>query len=250
MDAAEQVATVCAQLLLMLMPYITTMDVPLQLPMSANASWAAPVVCRCTTTLTSHIPLGMLMPQEVQIHVAVKGMVREICQWLALTWLELFDVKGESKAKAAEAIEVGSRCVNKLMTWLEWSLWLRCDPTCGFGICNSTSKFLLPHWTAALFCTGDLSPPIVAIFSRGGSVWPDTVLCVSRQPISFLAQGPQYSTQSLKGHWLISVPRVQKNINSLTLVVCKAILEPSSTYGTSCYDTGDIYHSWILSMQE
>jgi len=129
----------------MLMPYITTVDVLPQLPMSANASWAAPVVCRCAMTLTLHILLGMLTPQEVRIHVAVEGMVCEICQRLTLAWLELFDIEGESEAKVAEAIEVGSRCINELMTWLEWSLWLRCDPACGFGVCNSTSKFLLPH---------------------------------------------------------------------------------------------------------
>ena len=144
-DAAEQVAAVRAQLLLMLVPYITTVDVPPQLPASANASWAAPVVHRCTTTLTLHIPLGMLMPQEVQIHAAVEGTVREICRRLMLAWFEFFDVEGESEAKAAEAIEVGSRHVNELMTWLEWLLWLRCDPACGFGVCNSTLKFLLPH---------------------------------------------------------------------------------------------------------
>ena len=146
-DAAEQAAAVRAQLLLMLVPYITTVDVPPQLPASTNASWAAPVVRRCATTLTSHIPLGLgkLTPQEVRIHAAVEGTVREICRRLTLAWLEFFDVEGESEAKAAEAIEVGSRHVNELMTWLEWSLWLRCDPACGFGVRNSTSKFLLPH---------------------------------------------------------------------------------------------------------
>ena len=133
-DAAEQAAAVRAQLLLMLVPYITTEDVPPQLPASTNASWAAPVVRRCAMTLTSRIPLGKLTPQEVRIHAAVEGTVREICRRLTLAWLEFFDVEGECEAKAAEAIGLGSGHVNELMTWLDWSLWLRCDPACGFGV--------------------------------------------------------------------------------------------------------------------
>lgn len=144
-DAAGQAAVVRAQLLLMLTPYITTKDVPPRLPASANASWAAPVMRRCATTLTSRIPLGVLTPQEVRIHAAIGGTLREICRRLTLAWLEFFDVEEEGEAKAVEAIEVGSRHVNELMSWLEWSLWVRCQPACDLGVRDSTFKFLLPH---------------------------------------------------------------------------------------------------------
>ena len=144
-DAAEQAVAVRAQLLIMLVAYITTEDVLPQLPASANAPWAAPMMRRCATTLTSRIPLGMLTPQEVRIHAAIEGTLREICRRLTLVWLEFFDVEGESEAKAVEAIEVGSRHVDELMSWLDWSLWLRCEPACGFGVRDSTSKFLLRH---------------------------------------------------------------------------------------------------------
>jgi len=95
---------------------------------------------RCAMTLTPRIPLGMLTPQEERIHAAVEGTLREICRRLTLLWLEFFDVEGESEAKAAEAIEVGSRYVDELMNWLDWSLWLRCEPACGLGdICHLSS---------------------------------------------------------------------------------------------------------------
>ena len=64
MDAAEQVATVRAQLLLMLGPYITTENMPPQLPASSNASWTAPVMRRCAVMQTPRIPLGMLTPRK------------------------------------------------------------------------------------------------------------------------------------------------------------------------------------------
>jgi hypothetical protein len=140
MDAAEQAFTVRAQLLVMLGPYITTVDVPQeqqqqqQLSTSANVSWLAPVVRRCATTLTSRIPLGMLTPQEVRIHAAVENTLHEICRRLALLWAHFFDVEGADEAKAAEVIEVGYGHIDELMSWLDWSLWVRCEPACGLGV--------------------------------------------------------------------------------------------------------------------
>ena len=144
-DSAEQAAAVRSQLLLMLVAYISIGDVPPRLPASANASWAAPIVRRCATTQTSGIPLGMLTPQEVRIHAAVEGTLREICRRLTLAWMEFFDVEGESSAQAAEAIEVGRMHIDELMSWLDWSLWVRCSPACGLGVRDSTSNFLLPY---------------------------------------------------------------------------------------------------------
>ena len=134
-DTAEQAFAARAHLLVMLMPYITTADVP-PAPASAAAdvSWLAPVVHRCATTQTSRIPVGMLTPQELRIHAAVEGTLREICRRLALLWVGFFDVEGADEAKAAEVIEMGHRQVDELMSWLDWSLWVRCEPACGLGV--------------------------------------------------------------------------------------------------------------------
>jgi len=138
-DAAEQAFAVRAHLLVMLGPYISTVDVPKhqQLPASAasaNVSWLAPVVHRCATTLTSHIPLDMLTPQEVRIHAAVENTVREICRRLTLLWAQFFDVEEADEAKAGEVIEVGHGHIDELMSWLDWSLWVRCEPACALGV--------------------------------------------------------------------------------------------------------------------
>ena len=116
-DAAAQAFAVRAQLLVMLGPYITTVDVPQQeLSASANlnVTWLAPVVRRCATTFTSHIPLGMLTPQEVRIHAAVENTLREICRRLGLLWVQFFDVEEADEGKAAEVIEVGYRHIDEL----------------------------------------------------------------------------------------------------------------------------------------
>jgi hypothetical protein len=135
----------------MLSPYITTEDVPQELPASANASWAAPVVQRCSTTQTSRILVGILTQQEVRIRAAVEGTLHEICRRLVLVWLEFFDVERESEAKAAEAIDVGREHIDELMNWLDWSLWLRCEPACNFGVSGLDHQTSLRNLTVTLW---------------------------------------------------------------------------------------------------
>ena len=133
-DVLDRAAAARAQLLVMLAPYITTADIPKQHPPSANPSWVAPIAQRCATTQTSHIPLGMLTPQEARIHAAVEHTLHEICRRLALVWVEFFDVETADEAAATEAIEVARGHVEELMDWLDWSVWVRCEPGCGLGV--------------------------------------------------------------------------------------------------------------------
>ncbi|KAF8273284.1 hypothetical protein EI94DRAFT_1716301 [Lactarius quietus] len=128
--ALERASVARAQLLVMLAPYITTADVPKRLPASADLSWAAPIALRCATTQTSHIPLGMLTPQEARIHAAVENTLHEICRRLALVWVEFFDVEAADEAEASEAFDVAHGHIEELMTWLDWSAWVRCEPGC------------------------------------------------------------------------------------------------------------------------
>jgi hypothetical protein len=133
-NALERAGVARAQLLVMLAPYITTSDIPKQLPPSANLSWVAPIAQRCTTTQTSHIPLEFLTPQEARIHAAVENTLREICRRLALVWVEFFDVEAADEAGATEAIKVAHGHIDELMDWLDWLVWVRCEARCSLGV--------------------------------------------------------------------------------------------------------------------
>jgi len=133
-DALERAAIARAQLLAMLAPYITRVDIPKRLPPSADLSWVAPVALRCATTQTSHIPLGMLTPQEARIHAAVENTLHEICRRLVLMWVEFFDVEAADEARATEGYEVARGHIEELMAWLDWSVWVRCEPGCSLGV--------------------------------------------------------------------------------------------------------------------
>src|SRR6266702_719179 len=142
-DARERAAIARAQLLVMLAPYITRVDVPKRMPASDALSCAAPVAQRCATTQTSHIPLGMLTPQEARIHAAVENTIHEICRRLVLVWVEFFDVEAADEARATEATEVAREHIEELMAWLDWSVWVRCEPGCSLGVRHSVLYFFI-----------------------------------------------------------------------------------------------------------
>ena len=133
-DKLEQAAVARAQLLVMLAPYITRVDIPDRFPPSANISWAAPIAQRCATTQTSHIPLDILTPQEARIHAAVENTLHEICRRLVLVWVEFFDIEAVDEARAVKATEVAHGHIDELMAWLDWSAWVRCEPGCSLGV--------------------------------------------------------------------------------------------------------------------
>ncbi|KAH8993106.1 hypothetical protein EDB92DRAFT_1944682 [Lactarius akahatsu] len=132
-DALERAAVARKQLFVMLAPYITAANVPEQLPASTNLSWVAPVARRCATTQTSLIPLDILTLQEARIHAAVENTLHEICRRLVLVWVEFFDVEAADEVGATEATEVARLHVTDLMAWLDWSVWVRCEPGCSLG---------------------------------------------------------------------------------------------------------------------
>ncbi|KAF8256726.1 hypothetical protein EI94DRAFT_1763311 [Lactarius quietus] len=161
-DKFEQVAIARAQLLVMLAPYITTADVPKQLPPSTNVNWAAPIARRCATTQNSQMWLAMLTPQEARIHAAVENTLHEICRRLVLVWVEFFDVEAADETGATKAIEVAHGHIDELMAWLDWSVWVRCEPGCSFGeICY------LPSWPFAFEGDPyDMTPYCISLYDE------------------------------------------------------------------------------------
>ncbi|KAH8977501.1 hypothetical protein EDB92DRAFT_2075767 [Lactarius akahatsu] len=157
-DPPERATIARTQLLVMLAPYVTTTDVPERLPASADLSWAAPIAQRCATAQTSHIPLGLLTPQEARIHAAVENTLQEICRRLVVVWVEFFDVEAADEARATDASEMAHEQISELMAWLDWSVWVRCEPRCGLGeVCY------VPTWP----------------FPMGGDPYDMTPRCVS-----------------------------------------------------------------------
>ncbi|KAJ7621080.1 hypothetical protein FB45DRAFT_928277 [Roridomyces roridus] len=141
------------QFRVMLTPYILNSAVPAE----QGNSWAAPVFAFCATSHTSHIRRNAFISEKLTdsehllLH-AVEETNREICRVVVSMWAEgvlagLDDslppphlpVHDEGPSEAL--VQKWKSAVEGLMSWLDWSVWIKCRPECGFEeICY------LPTW--------------------------------------------------------------------------------------------------------
>jgi hypothetical protein len=125
---------------------------------STNYSWAAPVYEDCATTHTRYISsapslsVRMSKSESLILH-SIQEVSKEICRVVVGMWaggVELgFDTiptsPSSSSAKldpeTATTIRQWKERTEGLMAWLDWSVWVRCRPECGYEeICY------LPTW--------------------------------------------------------------------------------------------------------
>lgn len=80
-----------------------------------------------------------LTKQEKMLADSIDGVQGEICLTLTTIWSTAFD--SESKPVFAKRFVSEWRAeVEDLMAWLDWHVWVKCDPPCGPGV--SFSKWL------------------------------------------------------------------------------------------------------------
>lgn len=128
----------------MLYPYVlnhvrpnsTSEDAP-------GLTWAAPVFEQCATTHTKVISStlrGNLTHSERIILDAVDGVSHEICRVVVGIWAHGaalgLDEDGElRKPFSSQGVSADwTSRVDKLISWLDWSIWVKCKPECGFEV--------------------------------------------------------------------------------------------------------------------
>ena len=130
-NVTEQVAEVRSQTLIMLTPYLLVSAIPPNPTGPVDPSWVDPVVEHCASTHTAWSPETLLTPQEKLIKAAVEEVLFRICGVLGEIWMDAFD----SEKSGVEVLESFLRKwqldITQLMDWLDWSIWLRCNPVCG-----------------------------------------------------------------------------------------------------------------------
>ncbi|KAF9788174.1 hypothetical protein BJ322DRAFT_611735 [Thelephora terrestris] len=130
-NITEQVAEVRSQALIMLTPYMLVSAIPPNPTGPVDPSWIDPVVKHCASTHTAWAPSTLLTPQEKLIKVAVEAVLFRICGVLGDIWKDAFD-SGETGLNALQRL-LGKwqSDIEQLMDWLDWSMWLKCEPICG-----------------------------------------------------------------------------------------------------------------------
>ncbi|KAF5341375.1 hypothetical protein D9758_012296 [Tetrapyrgos nigripes] len=142
------------QLDIMLRPYLIYSAVPPS-PNSDSLSWASPIFKLCATTHTRYISSQSLTPSETLLN-AFQETNREICRVITRMWIRgvvdggLNDELSPNPREKAQAedgdgddeddnnvplkslLTTWRQEIDTLMSWLDWSVWLRCRPECGF----------------------------------------------------------------------------------------------------------------------
>ncbi|KAG1787932.1 uncharacterized protein HD556DRAFT_1406403 [Suillus plorans] len=129
------------QLRVMLTPYIFHSTVPPSASHDSSNSWATPVFKACGTAHTSSILsyISSLNPSERLLLHAVQKTSREICRVVTKMWvsgvlagLDIYlprdstpDAEQMARLMSSWRQELGA-----LMTWLDWSVWVKCHPAC------------------------------------------------------------------------------------------------------------------------
>ena len=130
-NVTEQVAEARSQVLIMLTPYMLASAVPPDPTGSVDRSWTDPIVKRCASTHTSWAPETLLTRQEKVIKGAVEEVLSQICSVLGDIWVDAFGSEEASLKDLGRLLKKWHSDITELMDWLDWSMWLKCDPACG-----------------------------------------------------------------------------------------------------------------------
>ena len=130
-NVTEQVVEARSQVLIMLTPYMLVSAIPPNPTGPVDRSWIDPVVKHCASTHTAWAPEALLTPQEKVIKGAVEEVLSEICRVLGDIWVDAFDSERAGVRELERSLVKWRSDISELMDWLEWSIWLKCDPGCG-----------------------------------------------------------------------------------------------------------------------
>ncbi|CAE6477847.1 unnamed protein product [Rhizoctonia solani] len=73
-----------------------------------------------------------LTAQEERLANSIERVNRAICSTLITVWATAFD-SGDKPLLAKHMVIEWKKEIEELMDWLDWTMWIKCDPPCGQG---------------------------------------------------------------------------------------------------------------------
>ena len=150
-ELLQRAKLVQTQLRVMLTPYLLHSTViPNPNTSGVNDShWAYPIFKQCATAYTSDIipQIPLMTSSEHLLLNAVQEVTKEICRVTTKMWSAgvlsgldtLFKVEPSSALDVTPLIGGWSADTQKLISWLDWSSWIKCQPACGPEVKHRTS---------------------------------------------------------------------------------------------------------------
>lgn len=142
-NPVETVAAARQKLLIMISPYLVLPQANKHTVRSDQATlrkpgpdddWFERIYQACASYATAGIlERGHLTEQETMLAGSIDKVQAEICATLTNIWSTAFDSE-ERSAYAEKMVIEWRREVEKLMNWLDWHMWVKCDPPCETGV--------------------------------------------------------------------------------------------------------------------
>ncbi|KAG9314907.1 hypothetical protein JVU11DRAFT_4015 [Chiua virens] len=141
------------QLRTMLAPYLLLPAAPNDPTDEAALDWTVPVYKLCATCHTSFTEseLDGMTDSEALVLKAIRGTNQEICRVVTKMWAAGVYAGIDAKQNTKKRLDVTelarlrstwAQDLNGLMGWLDWSVWVKCDPGC-----SSEARFnAATHW--------------------------------------------------------------------------------------------------------
>ncbi|KAH0832966.1 hypothetical protein J3R83DRAFT_11943 [Lanmaoa asiatica] len=147
LDLAKKTQT---QLRVMLTPYLLLSATPTDQSDKAELDWTIPIYKLCATTHTYSMEseLDAMTDSEKLLLKAVRETSREICRVVTKMWAAgvytgldpLLNTKESPDiAEITRLWNTWTEDLNRLMAWLDWNVWVKCNPSCGPEVCLSCS---------------------------------------------------------------------------------------------------------------
>ncbi|KAF8551386.1 hypothetical protein OG21DRAFT_1381954, partial [Imleria badia] len=142
------------QLRTMLTPYLLFSATPTDQSDKSHLNWTIPIFKHCATTHTYSMEsdLDSMTDSEKLLLQAVRGTSREICRVVTKMWAAgvyagidpVLNTKDSPDiAEVTRIWNAWAEDLDNLMTWLDWNVWVKCNPGCG-----PEEMCYLPTWPA------------------------------------------------------------------------------------------------------
>ncbi|KAH9839790.1 uncharacterized protein C8Q71DRAFT_855099 [Rhodofomes roseus] len=122
-DRERGLARVRKQLIVSLIPYMPRANI-------GKPEWFAAIARNCAVRFTDHLPRTGFTKQEHLLYHAVEEVLHEICRVYTEAWVDAFDAE-KPAALVQELLAKWRDEFDLLMEWLDWPVWIKCDPACG-----------------------------------------------------------------------------------------------------------------------
>ena len=152
LDIAHKIQT---QLRIMLTPYVLFSAAPTDRSDKDELNWTIPIYKLCATTHTYSMESNLvsMTSSEKLILQAVRGTTREICRVVTKMWAagvyagidpSLNTKEFPDNGEVAHLWDTWTEGLDRLMVWLDWNVWIKCNPGCGpeVGLLRGQRRFL------------------------------------------------------------------------------------------------------------